>query len=70
MESDGGANYFLLNGPIFAQPLGGPVTALQIWVTGFYAFFASTSLVCKDAHWRMLLAPAGLKGGRLGLAYL
>ena len=57
---------FFVNGSILGQPLGSTVTGLQVWMTGFLMLVMCGNLVCKDLHWRMLLAPGGMHQGHLG----
>jgi hypothetical protein len=45
---------------------GHGVQLWQLWVLGIPAQLASGFLVCKDLHWRRLLAPAGMRRGALG----
>jgi hypothetical protein len=45
---------------------GHGVQLWQLWVLGMLAQLASGFLACKDLHWRMLLAPAGMRRGALG----
>jgi hypothetical protein len=57
---------------LFLQPglpsasWGAGVPAWQLWLLGLATMTAATSLVCKDLHWRRLLAPAGMRRGALG----
>lgn len=55
----------LVNPNVFATKWGDGVSWVHLWILGFFALFSATVLVCKDLHWRMLLAPAGLHRGRL-----
>jgi hypothetical protein len=45
---------------------GKGVPIWQLWLLGLMAILASNFLICKDLHWRMLLAPAGMRRGTLG----
>ena len=56
----------VFNSAPIAQSLGSTLTAFQIWMMGCVVLFSSTHLVCKNLHWRMLLAPGGMHRGRLG----
>ncbi len=55
----------LMNPNWFGQKWGDGVGWAQLWILGFVTLFTASMLVCKDLHWRMLLAPAGLHRGRL-----
>jgi hypothetical protein len=58
--------YLFLPANVLTPSWGNGVPLWQVWLLGFLAFFASNILVCKDLHWRMLLAPAGMHRGALG----
>lgn len=60
------ALYVFLNPAFLGQPWGSAVPVWQLWVLGLVSFVVSANLVCKDLHWRMLLAPARVKGRALG----
>jgi len=49
-----------------AAPWGSKIGALHIVVLGFVTLYCSWSIVCKDLHWRMVLAPGGLYRGKIG----
>ena len=49
-----------------AVPSHGNIGPYHLLGFGFVVVFSTTSLVCKDLHWRQLLAPGGLHRGRLG----
>jgi hypothetical protein len=58
--------YLFLPANVLTLSWGHGVPVWQVWALGFLAQFASGFLVCKDLHWRMLLAPAGMRRGALG----
>lgn len=49
-----------------AVPWQGNIGPYHLLGFGFVALMSLTSVVCKDLHWRQLLAPGGLHRGRLG----
>lgn len=49
-----------------AVPWQGNIGPYHLLGFGFVALMTMTSVVCKDLHWRQLLAPGGLHRGRLG----
>lgn len=49
-----------------AVPWHGNIGPYHLLGFGFVALMAVPSVVCKDLHWRQLLAPGGLHRGRLG----
>lgn len=53
-----------------ALQMGSAVGPWQVTVLGVLVVMSFSSLVCKDLHWRMLLAPGGLHPGRIGLHIL
>jgi len=57
-----GLRTFALNGQ-----WGNQTNLLYVGALGILAIFASTTVVCKDLHWRRVLAPNGFPRGRLGL---
>ncbi|MES2952679.1 MAG: hypothetical protein V4858_29470 [Pseudomonadota bacterium] len=57
--------YWLIN-PTMLMPWGTGIPAWQVWLLGLIALLTSTLLVCKDLHWRRMLAPAGMRRGGLG----
>jgi hypothetical protein len=50
----------------FAVPWHGDIRPLHLLGLGILPIYVTTCLVCKDLHWRQLLAPGGLHHGRLG----
>jgi hypothetical protein len=59
--------YLFLQPSFLPHSWGTGVPVWQVWVLGLMPMLASgTFLVCKDLHWRMLLAPAGMRRGALG----
>ena len=50
----------------FAVPWHGDIRPLHFLGLGVLPVYVSTCLLCKDLHWRQLLAPGGLHHGRLG----
>jgi hypothetical protein len=58
--------YLFLPPNMLTPSWGHGVPVWHVWVLGILAQLASGFLVCKDLHWRMLLAPAGLRRGALG----
>ncbi len=70
--------WYLFNGcsPLFymtptaiqwlAVPWQGNIGPYHLLGFGFVVLITLTSVVCKDLHWRQLLAPGGLHRGRLG----
>lgn len=55
---------FTANG--LAQPMGTALTVSHALMFGTILLLVSSNLVCKDLHWRLLLAPGGPHRGRLG----
>ena len=60
------AYMMLTYGNVLAHPVFGQSALVRIGMLGTLMIVASTGLVCKDLHWRMLLAPGGMRRGRLG----
>lgn len=58
--------YLFLPANMLTLSWGHGVPVWQTWLLGILAQLASGFLACKDLHWRMLLAPAGLRRGALG----
>jgi hypothetical protein len=58
--------YLFLPANVLTFSWGHGVPIWQVWVLGVLAQFVSGFLACKDLHWRMLLAPAGMRRGTLG----
>jgi hypothetical protein len=50
----------------FAVPWHGDIRPLHFLGLGVLPVYVATCLLCKDLHWRQLLAPGGLHHGRLG----
>jgi hypothetical protein len=58
--------YLFLPANMLTLSWGHGVPLWHVWVLGILAQLAGGFLVCKDLHWRMLLAPAGMRRGALG----
>lgn len=56
-----GLRSFALNGQ-----WGNQTSLLYVGALGILAIFASATVICKDLHWRRVLAPNGFPRGRLG----
>ena len=52
--------YMFLPANVLIPSWGNGVSLGQVWPLGFLTLFASNILVCKDLHWRMLLAPGDI----------
>jgi len=60
---------FLTFGPHLHRTTSGWGSTLELWhplMLGLMVVMYWPNLICKDLHWRMLLAPGGLHRGRLG----
>lgn len=60
------AAVLVTNPYFFKLKVGDSFGTLQLLGLGGMVVYAALSLVCKDLHWRWLLAPGGLRPGRLG----
>lgn len=60
------AGLFLFFSNLLAHPVIGQSVLVRLGMLGIFVIVVSTGLVCKDLHWRMLLAPGGMRRGRLG----
>jgi len=61
--------FFLILGPHFQRTTSNWGSSLELWhplMLIWMVVMYWPNLLCKDLHWRMLLAPGGLHRGRLG----